>query len=164
MFERQNELWWMADDGQAHNALYDYVDTLVADQDYQHRLNTEHFSRYNDTETESLSLSGYSRLANPTGPRHVVTFNVVKSMCDTVTAEITQNKPTATFLTSGGDWSQKRKADLLDRFCRGQFYESGIYEVAPKVFRDAAVFGTGIMKIYESEGHVQVERISLMRA
>ena len=159
MYERGNEIWWMADDGQAHDALYDYVDTLVADQDYQHQLNTEHFSRYNDTDAESLSLSGYSRLANPTGPRHVVTFNVVKSMCDTVTAEITQSKPTATFLTSGGDWSQRRKGELLDRFCRGQFYESGIYDVAPKVFRDAAVFGTGIMKVFESEGDVHVERV-----
>tara|TARA_B100000929_G_scaffold252688_1_gene213216 strand:+ start:3171 stop:5108 length:1938 start_codon:yes stop_codon:yes gene_type:complete len=157
MYNAKNELWWQAPDGEPHEALFEYVGRLVEDQNYQHDLNTDHFQRYNDAELTDLTLSGYSKPAS--AGRHKVTLNVVKSMCDTVTSEITQNKPTATFLTSGGDWAQRRKAELLDRFCQGQFYESKIYEVAPKVFKDAAVFGTGVMKIYESEGDVKVERI-----
>ncbi len=157
MYDDKKELWWKNPDGQSHGTLFEYVGQLVEDQNYQHDLNTDHFQRYNDAELTDLTVSGYTKPASQ--GRHKVTLNVIKSMCDTVTSEITQNKPSATFLTSGGDWAQRRKAQLLDRFCQGQFYESGIYSVAPKVFKDAAVFGTGVMKIYESEGKCKVERI-----
>lgn len=152
-------LWWETPDGESHEVIIDYVDRLVSDQNYQHDLNLQNFRLYNDEEVTSLQLSGYAQPVNGFAGRHKVTLNVIKSMVDAATSEITANQPTTTFLTSGGDWAQQRKAQLLERFSKGQFEESGIYDVAPRVFTDACVFGTGVMKIYESDGDIKCERI-----
>ena len=53
----------------------------------------------------------------------------------------------------------QRKAKRLTKFTSGQFYGSKIYEVAPKVFLDACVFGTGVMKIFEHDGEIKCERV-----
>lgn len=153
------QLWWKTGDGECHNHINEYVHRLVEEQSYRHHLNLQNFRLYNDEEVGSLGLSGYSSPAAGINKRHKVTFNIIQSMVDAATSEITSNMPTCTFLTSGGDWNQQRRSQLLDKFCKGLFYESGIYDVAPKVFTDACVFGTGIMKIYREDQDIQVERI-----
>ena len=106
-------LWWETPDGESHEVIIDYVDRLVSDQNYQHDLNLQNFRLYNDEEVTSLQLSGYAQPVNGFAGRHKVTLNVIKSMVDAATSEITANQPTTTFLTSGGDWAQQRKAQLL---------------------------------------------------
>ena len=153
------QLWWKAPDGDCHNYINEYVHRLVEEQNYRHGLNLQNFRLYNDEEVGSLGLSGYSSPSSGINKRHKVTFNIIQSMVDAATSEITSNLPTCTFLTSGGSWNQQRRSQLLDKFCKGLFYESKIYEVAPKVFTDACVFGTGVMKIYKEDSEIRVERI-----
>ena len=155
------QLWWKAQDGDTHSYINEYVHKLVEDQSYRTNLNLQNFRMYNDEEVDSLSLGGYSSPPSGFDNRHKVTFNVIQSMVDAATSEITSNKPTCTFLTSGGDWNQQRRAQLLDKFCKGLFYESGIYNVAPKVFADACVFGTGVLKVYMEDEDIRVERTFL---
>lgn len=88
-----------------------------------------------------------------------LTLNVIKSAADTVTARIAKSKPRPVFQTFGGNWSLRRRAKLLDKWVDGQFYASKVHEVAPKVFLDAAVFGTGAMKIFRRGQQIKVERV-----
>jgi len=88
-----------------------------------------------------------------------VTLNVIKSVCDTVSARIAKNRPRPVFLTSGGNYSLRRRAKLLEKFVDSQFYSAGLYNVAPKVFVDACVFGTGVVKTYRVREDIRVERV-----
>lgn len=151
--------WWDAPSEDSHHYIFNLVSRLRDDQKYLQSENLQHYRLYNDENYSNLGLGGISRPLNSGTDRRRVTLNVIKSMCDTVTAKIGKQRPKATFLTSGGDWAQQRKAELLDKFCQGQFYESGIYEEAPKVFLDSAVFGTGCMKIYQSGDKITAERV-----
>ena len=154
-----NEVWWKAEKSRVAEKVFEYVNHLRENQGYTHSMNLENYRFYNDVEMEGLDLQNYSNPSPASALGHRVSFNIIKSMCDTVTATVTKSQPSPTFLTSGGSWSQRRKGELLTKFCQGQFYESNLYEIAPKVFLDACVFGTGIIKVYEEDGKIKCERI-----
>lgn len=86
--------------------------------------------------------------------------NVCKPVCDTATALTAgRNRPKATLITNGGDWTQKRRAKKADRFIEGVFREAGVYGLGPLMFRDACIFGTGIIKFCASYGKIRAERV-----
>ena len=151
------QYWWTHTDD-AHEEIMGLYEAIKEDQVYRKDDNLKHLRLYGNYFHSGLSHASYSRTAS-TGMRHRVTLNVIQSMCDTVAAKIAKNKPKATFLTSGGDYRMQRKAKLLDKFCEGQFYSTNIYNIMPRVFLDASVFGTGIMKIYEYDGKIKCERV-----
>ena len=113
--------WWDAPDKESHVYIFNLVHRLRNEQEYLQSENLQHFRLYNDENYGGLGPAGISRPLNAGVDRRRVTLNVIKSMCDTVSAKIAKQRPKATFLTSGGDWAQQRKAELLDKFCQGQF-------------------------------------------
>jgi hypothetical protein len=90
--------------------------------------------------------------------RDRITYNVVQSAIDTVTSKIAKNKPKPLFLTSGGDYKIQRKAKKLSQFVEGVFYENNAHSLGQDVFRDACVFGTGAIKVFDQDGRVKFER------
>lgn len=88
-----------------------------------------------------------------------VGLNVIENCCSAAQAEICQNKPKATFTTSGSDWDKREAAEKLDKFCEGQFYKTGFYELAPQIFLDSEWAGTGILKVYRSGKEVALDRV-----
>ena len=154
--EIKKEYWWQSAND-PHELVYDTGENLREEQSWRSEDNLYHLRLYGNIAPSTLgSFSEYS--STKSSSKHRVTLNVIQSCIDTVTARIAKNKPKATFLTSGGDWSMQQKAKRLDKFVQGQFYETDIYDVAPKVFLDACVFGTGFMKIYEKGNKIRVER------
>jgi hypothetical protein len=100
-----------------------------------------------------------SRSAASVDDRHSAGENYVKSVIDTAASMIAKNRPKATFVTDGADFSTQRRARQLDRFVEAMFQKHDVYQKAVAVFVDACVFGTGVMKIVPSDGEVCVERI-----
>jgi len=85
-------------------------------------------------------------------------------MVQTATAKIAAKaKPRPQFLTEGGPvenrWELKQRAELLEKFTDGVFYQARVYSQLTEVFRDACVYGTGCVKIFELDRRVTVERI-----
>lgn len=88
-----------------------------------------------------------------------ITYNVIQSAVDTVTAKMSKNKPKAFFLTEGGKYKMQRRARKLQKFVDGIFYENKAYEEGPLVFRDGCVLGDGFTHVFECEGRVRHERV-----
>jgi len=88
-----------------------------------------------------------------------VTMNVIKSVCDTAVSRLSRQRPKPRFLTHGGNWSLQRRARLLEQFTDQAFYQGGLYQLAPKILLDAAVLGTGCLKVYRKGREVQFERV-----
>jgi hypothetical protein len=150
--------WWGADEDAAHESVLGYVRSLEEAQAYQHRLNVQNAKLYANTDLLgldwTLSPRDFSRR-----PQMAVSENVVMSVIDTATSMIAKNRPKATFVTDGADFSTQRRAQQLDRFIEGLFQQTDIYNEAVRVFRDAAVFGTGVMHIWADDGKIQIERV-----
>ncbi len=88
------------------------------------------------------------------------TMNVVQSCVDTLVSRLTQSKPRPVFLTDNGDYKARNLAKQLNSFIMGEFYRSKAYDLGTQALRDAAVLGTGCLKIYEGQDkQVHLERV-----
>lgn len=152
--------WWLSDDKILPSAVLSQVAAIInSDRGRIESYNT--YAKLYGTWTPTF-WNGY-QLANsgkPTSPmRDRLTYNIVQSCIDTLTARIAQNKPKPMFLTKAGDSKLQRKAKKLDAFCYGLFYETDFYKQAPKIFRDACVYGEGILHSYNDMGRIKHERV-----
>jgi len=101
----------------------------------------------------------FTRTTAPAPTRDRITYNLCQSVVDTSVAKISKNRPKPYFLTNGGDYKERRKAKKLNRFVDGLFYECNSRSMAPAAFRDAAVFGDGVIHVYNRDGRVAWERV-----
>lgn len=152
--------WWLADDTQLPGAVMAQVAAIIqADRGRIDAYNTyaKLYGTWTPTLWNGYQLSNTGRAPSPNRDR--LTYNIVQSCIDTLTARISQNKPKPMFLTQAGDAKLQKKAKKLDAFCYGLFYENNLYQHGPKAFRDACVFGEGIIHPYTENGVVKYERV-----
>jgi len=87
------------------------------------------------------------------------TMNVVQSCIDTLVSRISQAKPRPLFSTDNGNYKQRKLAKQMNDFINGEMYQTKAYELGELMLRDGAVFGTGCLKIYETDDHkIALER------
>lgn len=154
---RIDKRWWRESTEEVHKAVNSVVDTLQGQQVWLQTLDDRHARLYGDMSI--LGLSGRQaaiQMLDTQRPR--LSLNIVKNMCNAVTSKIAKSKPKPLFLTSDGDWSQKRKAQGLTKAIEGVFYEAGLYALAPKIFRDSTVFRAGVLRVCDDGERVYFER------
>lgn len=154
-----DQFWWKSDADDQYAKIYSHVKSIKTEQDQRSAANLRFIRLYGNMAVQDLSIFGYAKTDAQEGRKNRLTLNIVQSMCDTVAAKISKNNPKPMFITSGGDWSTQRKAKKLNKFCEGQFHATKIYEEGQRVFLDATIFGTGIMKIYRKGAKIIVERV-----
>ena len=160
MFEEINGTrWWTANKNDLYQELFAFVSALQSRQAYRTADNLKYARLYGNYDLSGLDLVNYSRVETSYNTINRVTLNIVQSMIDTVVSKITKNKPKATFLTSGGDFSLQSKAQKLTKFVEGIFSYSQFYEKAALAFTDACIFGTGCLKVYVERGQIKVEKV-----
>lgn len=113
----------------------------------------------------NLPLSGYAgsnlnRIASLNQlPMDRPTMSVITSCVDTLVSRLTQSRPRPVFLTDNGDYHQRNLAKQLNNFIQGEFFQTKAYELGPLILRDAAVLGTGVVKVLkDAENRVALER------
>ena len=157
--EINGNYWWKAPRNDLYQELFAWVLALQQRQVYRTVDNLRYARLYGNYEMSGLSAANYTRIETSYAVTNRVTFNIVQSMIDTVVSKITKNKPKATFLTSGGDFSLQSKAEKLTKFVEGNFDNTDFYEKAVLAFTDACIFGTGAIKLYVKEGEIHAERV-----
>lgn len=88
-----------------------------------------------------------------------LSYNVIRSITDTVHAETVQSRPRPMFLTAGGDWETRERAKRLTKFQEGCFYGADGDTTTSAVCRDAILFGDGDVKVSDEDGEVFIERV-----
>lgn len=151
--------WWLLPKEQTHESVFATVAAMDKTQSWleQHYLDMARL--YGNADILGLNASSYYRTSPEYNSTKRLTYNIIKSCIDTVAAKIAKNKPKPMFLTDGGDWSLQRRAKQLTKFNEGAFYATDLYKKAPIIFRDAAVFGTGLCKLYQMDGELKAERV-----
>lgn len=149
--------WWKEDKSKLHETLFGILRHLDQNQAYIQQANLRNLRLYGNLNVLGLSATTYSQNQVSINPVDRITLNVVQSCCDTVTQKIAKNKPKATFLTEGGDFTLQKKAKLLDKYVMGQFNALGYYALANKAFMSGSIFGTGSIKFYKANGKINAE-------
>ena len=103
---------------------------------------------YENTPIAGLTPRLY-RPRTPSARLNRVSWNLVKSVVDTYVALIVKETPKVSFVTSGGNRTLQRRAEMAEKFVTGVLYENRFgARLDQQCVRDCAVFGSGIVKVY----------------
>ena len=149
------DAWWNLSDEEMHNSINAVVEMIEQSQSNRDIMYNK-FSRL----YSNLELKGYltGNKANSTLSNRV-TYNVIKSVIDTAANKIAKSKPKVQFLTEEGNFSLQERAKKLTKYVEGVFYDTDLYEKAQKMFTHAAVFGTGVLKVFHENGKINIENV-----
>lgn len=114
---------------------------------------------------EDLTAWGYSRAGGDDD--YDLRWPVVRSACESVQAKIAgRQKPKPEFLTSGGNYKQKRRAQRLNKFVEGVWHQSqgrynNLWELTARVQLDAEIWHAGVVKTIADpvDKKVEYERV-----
>lgn len=161
--EIKNFRWWKEQDDMA---IAQAVSATI-------RFMDRNQSSRMDQLTASSNLYGNSSVFNLTGPAlsransvnsnpksERINYNLCQSVVDTLVSKFSKNKVIPTFITDGGVWGVQQKAEKLSKFVEGLFYAEDVHLKGMTAFRDACVWGDGIVHIYrEQDDTVGIERV-----
>lgn len=151
---QSSSYWWKK--SKNYQDLFAYIKYLENSHPNVEAENMRNMRLYGNVDVGSFN----SLKAEPTSSiQNRVTFNVVQSMIDTAVSKIVKNKPRPYFLTDGGDWSQKRKAQKLTQFIDGAFYHTNFYTKLGTGFKHSCIFGTGALKIFRKGDDIATENV-----
>ena len=151
--------WWKLDESELSESIVSTVHAIKRSQTGMETQRQIAARLYGNLSLLNISGLTFTRSAQAsTAVRDRVTYNVISSVIDTITAKIAKNRPKPLFLTSGGDFKAQRKAKLLNKFTEGIFYENNVKTLGPQAFRDGAIWGTGPVKVVPDNGRVKFER------
>jgi hypothetical protein len=152
--------WWLLDGLEMAQTIVSTVTSLAAG-DAKRQTQYQISARlYGNTSIMGISGLSYSKIQSVQSTlKDRVSYNVIGSCIDTLQSKMTKNKPKPAFITSGGSWKLQRQAKKLDKFIDGIFYENNAYELATQIFKDACVFGDGIVHVFEDHGRCKFERV-----
>jgi hypothetical protein len=161
----QGKQWYDSDLSEKQRAeyLFGLLKTLDQSQTGVQQNNLRCLRLYNNQEITGLSIANYVLSSTPgnigVARQNRLTLNVIKSSIDTLISKMAKDRIAPTFLTSNAPWSKQRQAEKLTKWMKGAFYGARLHEVAPLVLRDAAIFGTGFLKVYAEDGKICAERV-----
>jgi hypothetical protein len=151
------ERWWEVkkSEGDKVAAHVFAIVNRIRENQNERRLDWLRYARLYANKDIDATLSGLPRVAID----RRLSFNVTKGNVNTACAKISKAKPRPLFLTTGGVYSQKKRAKKLTQYMDGVFTDCKVYRHTKKAFRDAAIFGTGLVKAFTENGKVKVERV-----
>lgn len=153
--------WWKADskNGRGEQALA--TATFIKDSQSYRNRQAALFARLYSNHPLMGAFGGSLNKTTPSNqlPMDRPTMNVVQSCVDTLVSRITQSRPRPVFLTDAGDYKQRNLAKQLNNFMNGELYQTKAYDLAKLVLRDAAVLGTGCIKVLEENNKVSLQRV-----
>lgn len=157
--------WWEVDKDERAKAVSDVGCRLRMDAGNRLTSMVRFARLYENAEIDSLSGRDYADavIRQAIFASGIMSINVGASCLDTLTAKITKNRPRPNFVTSGagpGAWDKQMKARNLDKWCRGYFYQTKVYQKARQVFVDSGEFGTGLLHVFDKgNGKLDCERV-----
>ena len=86
-------------------------------------------------------------------------WNELRSCAEAAAAQVAGKKPRTKFITTGGDFKEREKADLLTSFTDAIRAETGLSEIAQDAFVDAEVFKYGCVQCFADRDRVAYQRV-----
>jgi hypothetical protein len=161
-----NPRWWQDRDPVAlARNVFGVAEAIKADQSARIDNELRCARAYSGQNLESLYDTGFAQalIDRMTAVLGVsVSLNVVKSIVDTVFNKVGKSKVRIQITSKGGDWSVQREAKEQTRFLDGSFDDGpdrDVYAEIRRAFKDALVFGTGVVAVADEDDRPRAERV-----
>lgn len=162
-------VWWPSESmpealdepGQAMVDTARAIEVSTTEQQRQD-LNLLYGSMYEGRQLNTLYQYGGQAAISADGVPTVggdVTWNVIRSVVQTVASQVSRSRPRARFLTTGGNRKQKRKAKQLTKYCDGLFNAARVYETTQQCFLDAGWGDVAGIEVLRDGDRVDVARV-----
>lgn len=136
----QDARWYRATEKDCHAILFSQLDRLHRLTNWRRTQDLYCACLYDDAEFASL-VQGSQAVGEFTP--QTMTTNIVKRQVDTFVQRITEGKPVPMAITSGGTYSEQRRAKALSKIFDGVLDQVGYWDTRPLLRRDGALFGDG---------------------
>lgn len=149
--------WEEEPKGSVHTALASVFRTVRDECAWRVDADEYHAGLY--AASDRPGVKGRSYRGYEYGPA-TLPYNVCRQAVDTLTAKIAKHRPLPQVLTQRGSWKNQKRARKMTQFLEGEFYRQRVYEKhAPRIVRDATIFGRGILKIWTEGDKIRSERV-----
>ena len=135
--------WWRHD--KPHDAIWDHWNRIGSRTRGRRSQDLYFACLYDDSEL-AQSVQGLGAIGEFT-PQTLAT-NIVRRQVDTFVAKIAKNRPVPMGLTTGGNYSQQRRAKAISKFFEGVLDEVEFWPTRTLRLRDGAIFGSGLALNY----------------
>lgn len=149
--------WWVQPPNKIYNSVFSVCNTVETSlQSWRHQCRL-YRQLYGNPEAMFVPSAPSAKMAPESVASRKVQLNVVQSCVDTAASMIAKNRPQPKFLTEGSDdYDLQEKARLLNKYILGIFDDCGergsnVYQIMRRVFLDAAIIGTGALKVWACE-------------
>ena len=155
--------WWnpsILDNGSDRraNAVANDCHKVRNNQEYRESLQILHAALYGNAGIMcGFGPNSYAKVSAESTQR--LALNVVQNNCNAAKSKITKNRPKATFLTDGGDYALRRKAESLEKYMDGVFYDMKAYDRGTMAFLHATIWGRGILKTSIEWGKIVCDNV-----
>lgn len=139
--------WWTKSPDEAHQCASASLDAINQRSIGRLRSFLLYASLYANQPLSGFSPGGYTRYLN----EQRISLNVTQNAIDALVSKLTKNRATVSFETEDGNYDKKRKAQDMDDWVKGNFYQSKFHDISPGVVLDACIYGTGFMKTFWSD-------------
>lgn len=158
--------WWDreaieddADVGAAMVATAKSIEISLSEQ-LRNDLNLLYGSLYEGRELQNLyQYGGQATVAGTALVGGDITWNVIRSVVQTVASQVSRSRPRARIITTFGNPRQKRKAKKLTQFCDGLFSEARVYEKTQQAFVMAGAFDVAGIEVHREHDRVAVNLV-----
>jgi hypothetical protein len=153
--------WWLAPSEDLWQRVVQVADRIEDNSSGRRRQNYAHHLMYSDVDpfTVYATMGENFDRTGDFGSGSRITLNVVQNAVDSAASMIAKNKPKPMFLTDGADYHTFLKAGKLTKYVGAVIEDADVYNIAERVFTDAAVYGTGALRFFldKEEGRVRCE-------
>lgn len=153
--EKKSLLWWKAPKYEAHEIAWSVFKNIEENDKGREQQVLKHLRLYGNSDVYGIGPSYHDR----TKSDEKLSLNVIKAACDAASSKIAKNRPAPRFLTTGGNWSLRRKGKRLEQWTLTQFDQTDTYDEGVRAFLDCAITGTGILHPYRVGKELCVERV-----
>lgn len=149
--------WWTEPEEDAGEAMRATLDLIKRDQLSFRDANLTHMRMYRNL--AMVGLGPHTGFVTSPGMGSPLSLNVVRNMCNAAQSKIAKNRPKPWFQTSGADVKTQQKAQKLEQYIKGVFYQQDVYTKSSRSFLDSTIFGTGVLKVMPGKKRVNIERV-----
>jgi hypothetical protein len=152
--------WWKADEKEMGGQITATINFIKNHQSTRIEQLTANTRLYGNSSAFNFIGPALSKSASSaaTSQSNRISFNLCAAVIDTMVSKIAKNRVVPQFITSGGVWGMQKKAENLTKFLEGCFHANDVHKKTVDQFRDGAVWGTGILKIFRDQDDIAVER------
>jgi hypothetical protein len=157
--DKPDDAFWYRAPEEKFRHVFAYVEGIENDSHHRtwRQKNVAHAQLYSNRQEVGLdggTLGGLFRDGYA-----CVTDNLIASMVDTATSLQGTGRVKPTFLTDGADWDTYKVAEDLTKITWGLWNNLELHAKRTRMFRDAAIFGTGCLYIGRANGKICVDRV-----